>query len=80
MAGGPACLADGAGERQVATWTLEPFETSTLVDLRVEGWPQDDGVYASVSYKFATYMFKLKVVLGDTREIEPILPFVDKMK
>jgi uncharacterized protein YndB with AHSA1/START domain len=68
------------GMEQVVTWTLEPFETSTLVDLRVEGWPQDDGVYASVSYKFATYMFKLKVALGDTREIEPILPLLEMMK
>jgi uncharacterized protein YndB with AHSA1/START domain len=30
------------GIEQVVTWTLEPFETSTLLDLRVEGWPQDD--------------------------------------
>jgi uncharacterized protein YndB with AHSA1/START domain len=68
------------GIEQVVTWTLEPYETSTLVDLRVEGWSQDAYVYANVSYKFATYMFKLKVYLGDTREIEPILPLVDRMR
>ncbi len=66
------------GIEQVVTWTLQPYETSTLLDLRMDGWPQDDDVYASVSYKFAMYMFKLKVYLGDTREIEPILPMVEK--
>jgi len=69
-----------AGMEQVITWTLEPYETSTLVDLRLDGWPQDDDVYASVSYKLATYLFKLKVYLGDTREIDPILPVIEKVK
>jgi len=68
------------GIEQTVTWTLVPYDTSTLVDLRVDGWPEGDEAYPSVSYKFATYMFKLKVYLGDTREIEPILPFVDRMR
>lgn len=69
-----------AGMEQVITWTLEPRETSTIVDLRIDGWPQDNGVYASVSYKLATYLFKLKVYLGDTREIDPILQVINVAK
>src|SRR5215213_7859562 len=38
---------------QVVIWTLTPYEGSTLVDLRMAGWPQDDDAYASVSYKWA---------------------------
>ena len=34
----------------IITWTLIPYESSTLVDFRMEGWPQDDDTYASVSY------------------------------
>jgi uncharacterized protein YndB with AHSA1/START domain len=70
----------GPGMEQVITWRLEPHDTSTLVDLRVNGWLQEDGVYASVSYKLAIYLFKLKVYLGDTREIDPILPIIEKVK
>jgi hypothetical protein len=54
---------------QVITWTLTPYEDSTLVDFRMEGWPQDDDVYASVSYKWASFMVRLKIYMGDTREI-----------
>ena len=68
------------GIEQMVSWTLVPYETSTLVDLRVDGWPEGDEAYPSVSYKFATYMFKLKVYLGDAREIEPILPFVTRVE
>lgn len=68
------------GMEQVITWRLEPHDTSTLVDFRVNGWLQEDGVYASVSYKLAIYLFKLKVYLGDTREIDPILPIIEKVK
>jgi hypothetical protein len=49
---------------------LEPYEVNTLVSFRMEGWPRDDGVYASVSYKWASFMMRLKVYLGDTREID----------
>ena len=59
---------------QVITWTLIPYESSTLVDLRMEGWPEDDDTYASVSYKWASFMMRLKIHLGDTREIATFLP------
>jgi hypothetical protein len=64
---------EGIEQAQVVTWTLEPYEASTLVDLRMEGWPRDDGVYASVSYKWASFMMRLKVFMGDTREIEGLM-------
>lgn len=60
--------------RQNITWSLSPFEDSTLVDLRMTGWPDDDDVYASVSYKWASFMMRLKIFLGDTREIEHFPP------
>jgi uncharacterized protein YndB with AHSA1/START domain len=59
---------------QVITWTLIPYESSTLVDFRMEGWPQDDDTYASVSYKWASFMMRLKIYMGDTREIVNFLP------
>ncbi len=61
---------EGISQAQVITWTLEPYEVNTLVSFRMEGWPRDDGVYASVSYKWASFMMRLKVYMGDTREIE----------
>lgn len=39
----------------------------------MEGWPRDDGVYASVSYKWALFMMRLKIFMGDTHEIEGFL-------
>jgi hypothetical protein len=62
----------------VITWTLSPYESSTLVDFRMEGWPQDDDVYASVSYKWASFMVRLKIYMGDTREIATFLPAQEK--
>lgn len=59
---------------QVITWTLSPYESSTLVDLCMTGWPQDDDTYASVSYKWASFMMRLKIYLGDNREIATFLP------
>ena len=59
---------------QIITWTLIPFEGSTLVDFRMEGWPHDDDTYASVSYKWASFMVRLKIYMGDTREIATFLP------
>ena len=59
---------------QIITWRLLPFEGSTLVDFRMEGWPQDDDTYASVSYKWASYMVRLKISMGDTRELATFLP------
>jgi hypothetical protein len=40
----------------------------------MEGWPQDDDVYASVSYKWASFMMRLKIYMGDTREIATFPP------
>ena len=63
---------------QVVTWTLTPYEINTHVGLRMEGWPQDDDVYASVSYKWAWFMMRLKIYLGDTREVAAFLPVIEK--
>ena len=63
---------------QVITWTLIPYESSSLVDFRMEGWPQDDDVYASVSYKWASFMMRLKIYMGDSREIATFLPVEEK--
>jgi uncharacterized protein YndB with AHSA1/START domain len=59
---------------QVIRWGLRLFEGSTLVDLRMTGWPEDDDIFASVSYKLASFMVRLKIYLGDTREIEQFPP------
>jgi uncharacterized protein YndB with AHSA1/START domain len=58
---------------QVIIWTLLPFHGSTLVDFRMDGWPRDDDIYASVSYKWASFMVRLKVYMGDTREMATFL-------
>jgi len=44
----------------------------------MEGWLQDDDVYASVSYKWASFMVRLKIYMGDTREIATFLPVEEK--
>ncbi len=49
---------------QIITWMLIPLE----------GWPQDDDTYASVSYKWASFMVRLKIHMGDHREIATFLP------
>jgi uncharacterized protein YndB with AHSA1/START domain len=58
---------------QTITWSLTPYDNSTLVDFRMTGWPEDDDIYASVSYKWASFMMRLKIYLGDTREIATFL-------
>lgn len=63
---------------QLITWTLAPYETNTLVDFRMTGWKQDDGVYASVSYKWAAFMTALKMYLGEPRDIAAFLPVVER--
>lgn len=57
------------GGVQVITWTLSPYNTSTLIDFRMEGWGEDDEVYASVSYKWASFMMRLRLYLGDKRDV-----------
>jgi uncharacterized protein YndB with AHSA1/START domain len=56
------------------TWTLVAVESSTAVDFRMDGWIPDDEAYASVSYKWALFMIRLKISLGDIREIASLLP------
>ena len=63
----------GEAASQVITWTLSPYENNTLVDFCMDGWSRDDGVYASVSYKWASFMMRLRVYMGDTRDIAPFL-------
>lgn len=63
---------------QTITWTLLLFHGSTLVDMRMTGWPHDDDTYASVSYKLASFMVRLKIYMGDTREIATFLPKAEK--
>ena len=63
---------------QVVAWTLIPYEGSTLVDFRMAGWLQDDDVYASVSYQWASFMMRLKIYMGDTREIATFPPIEEK--
>jgi hypothetical protein len=60
------------------TWTLSRYDDKTLVDFRMGGWPQDDDIYASVSYKWASYMMRLKIHLGDTREMDTFLPIEEQ--
>ena len=60
-------------EEQCMTWTFQPFHGSTLVDMRLDGWLQDDDIYASVSYKLASFMVRLKLYLGDMRELHTLL-------
>jgi hypothetical protein len=43
------------------------------VDFRMQGWLQDDDGYASLSYKWASLMVRLKIYLGDTRDIASFL-------
>lgn len=59
---------------QKVTWTLEPYENSTLVDCVMNGWSADDEAYPSVSFKWATFMMRLKIFLGDLREFTNYSP------
>ena len=68
----------GDASDQIITWTLTPYETNTHVDFRMTGWKQDDGVYASVSYKWAAFMTALKMYLGEPRDIAAFLPVVER--
>lgn len=70
----PAWPMQNGAPDQLITWTLSPYEINTLVDFRMQGWPEDSGVSASVSYKWASFMLRLKVYLGDTRDIDTFLP------
>jgi uncharacterized protein YndB with AHSA1/START domain len=45
------------------TWTLTPYESSTIVHLRHSGWPEDHEAFPSVSFKWAEYMMALRTYL-----------------
>ena len=63
---------------QTITWTLTPYESSTLVDFHMAGWPEDNEIFASVSYKWALFMTRLKLYMGDTRELVTLLPVIER--
>src|SRR5690348_9177530 len=44
----PMWPGDAIELKQPITWTLTPYESSTLVDFRMQGWREDDEAYASV--------------------------------
>ena len=44
----------------------------------MQGWPLDDDIYASVSYKWAQFMVRLKDYLGDNHEMASLLPIPQK--
>lgn len=62
----------------MVNWSLLPYEASTLVDFRMEGWPEDDDLRASVSYKWGSFMMRLKMYLGDLREIVDMLGTIEQ--
>lgn len=63
-------------EQEVTFMLSTPWEAGVLLDFRMTGWPGDDDDYASVSYKWACFLFRLKVFLGDRREIASLLPLL----
>jgi uncharacterized protein YndB with AHSA1/START domain len=44
-------------------WKLTPVEWGTLVHFRHTGWQTKEGAFASVSYKWAWFMTRLKTYL-----------------
>ena len=62
---------------QIITWTLSsPFESGTLVDFRMGEWLEDDEAYSSNSFKWASLMLRLRVYMGDTRDVIDLIPFI----
>lgn len=62
---------------QMITWTLStPFESGTLVDFRMGGWLEDGEAYSSNSFKWASLMLRLRVYMGDTRDVIDLIPFI----
>jgi uncharacterized protein YndB with AHSA1/START domain len=45
------------------TWTLFPYESSTIVELRHAGWPEGHEAFPSVSFKWAEYMMALRAYI-----------------
>ena len=62
---------------QIITWTLStPWESGTLVDFRMGGWLEDGEAYSSNSFKWASLMLRLRVYMGDTRDVTDLIPFI----
>lgn len=45
------------------TWTLYPYESSTIVHLRHSGWPEGHEAFPSVSFKWAEFMIALRAYI-----------------
>ena len=61
---------------QIITWTLStPWESGTLVDFRMADWLEDEEPYSSNSFKWASLMVRLRVYMGDTRDVINLIPF-----
>lgn len=62
---------------QIITWTLStPWESGTLVDFRMGGWLEDNEAYSSSSFKWSSLMLRLRVYMGDTRDVVDLIPFI----
>ena len=62
---------------QIITWTLStPWESGTLVDFRMNGWLEDGEAYSSNSFKWASLMLRLRIYMGDTRDVIGLIPFI----
>jgi uncharacterized protein YndB with AHSA1/START domain len=62
---------------QMITWTLStPWESGTLVDFRMSEWLEDGEAYSSSSFKWASLMLRLRVYMGDTRDVIDLIPFI----
>lgn len=62
---------------QIITWTLSTsWENGTLVDFRVGDWLKDDEAYSSNSFKWASFMLRPRVYLGDTRDVTDLIPYI----
>lgn len=63
---------------QIITWTLStPWESGTLVDFRMHGWLEDGEAYSSNSFKWASLMLRLRIYMGDTRDVIGLVPFIN---
>ena len=62
---------------QIITWTLStPWENGTLVDFRMSEWLEDGEAYSSNSFKWASLMLRLRIYMGDTRDVIDLIPFI----
>lgn len=59
------------------TWTLStPWESGTLVDFRMGDWLEDGEAYSSNSFKWASLMLRLRIYMGDTRDVIDLIRFI----